>query len=383
MPHCNKKMLSFFLTTKCNLCCVYCYNAKERNALEEQSVSLDIAKHAIDWYFANNESRHIRFYGPGEPSQEFEKMKAITEYAKNHSNSGDRVTVEIQTNGVFTEEVREWILNNVNIVWLSFDGTKDIQNKNRPLNRKFEPVFGGKSSADVLEDNAKWLIANTGERNLMVGARVTITDRNIDRQRALVDYYYSLDIRRVWTNPLFYSVGQVPVSEDEDKCSNFHFDMDKYVDEYLPAYHYAKEKGLFWGSFLTINFDGEAEHHCRCCTPLEAPHITTDGYISACDMALMGSDAHHMDCFIVAKWNEQTKQFDWDMDKVKALNERKSTNMADCQKCPVKLHCGGCCLGETMNEFGRLDKHNMAKCNAIRRLYKELGPCEPYPYLHP
>ena len=35
MSHCNKKMLSFFLTTKCNLCCRYCYNAKERNFLED------------------------------------------------------------------------------------------------------------------------------------------------------------------------------------------------------------------------------------------------------------------------------------------------------------------------------------------------------------
>lgn len=61
MPHCNKKMLSFFLTTKCNLCCVYCYNATERNALEEQSVSLEITKYAIDWYFENNQSHHIRF----------------------------------------------------------------------------------------------------------------------------------------------------------------------------------------------------------------------------------------------------------------------------------------------------------------------------------
>ena len=136
MPHCNKKMLSFFLTTKCNLCCVYCYNAKERNACEEQSVSLNIAKHAIDWYFANNESRHIRFYGPGEPSQEFAKMKQITEYAKSHPNVGERVTVEIQTNGVFTEDIRAWILDNVNIVWMSFDGTKEIQNGNRPLNPK-------------------------------------------------------------------------------------------------------------------------------------------------------------------------------------------------------------------------------------------------------
>lgn len=51
MPHCDKKMLSFFLTTKCNLCCRYCYNAKERNAIEEQTIPLDVAKAAIDWYF--------------------------------------------------------------------------------------------------------------------------------------------------------------------------------------------------------------------------------------------------------------------------------------------------------------------------------------------
>lgn len=90
-----------------------------------------------------------------------------------------------------------------------------------------------------------------------------------------------------------------------------------------------------------------------------------------------------MDCFIVAKWNEHTKQFDWDMDKVRTLYERKSTNLSDCYNCPVKLHCGGCYLGETMNEFGCLDKHNFTKCNAIRRLYKALGPCRPYTYLHP
>lgn len=63
MPHCDKKMLSFFLTTKCNLCCRYCYNAKERNAIEEQTIPLDVAKAAIDWYFENSDSRHIRFYG--------------------------------------------------------------------------------------------------------------------------------------------------------------------------------------------------------------------------------------------------------------------------------------------------------------------------------
>lgn len=88
MPHSNKKMISFFLTTKCNLCCRYCYNAKERNCIVEQTLNFEIAKNGIDWYFNNNPSRHIRFYGPGEPTQEFEMLKRITEYAKNHPNRG-------------------------------------------------------------------------------------------------------------------------------------------------------------------------------------------------------------------------------------------------------------------------------------------------------
>ena len=206
VPHCNKKMLSFFLTTKCNLCCRYCYNAVERNNIQEQTLPLEIAKAAIDWYFSSQPFRHIRFYGPGEPTQAFSTLKAITEYAKNHSNGGEKVTVEIQTNGVFTEEIRKWVLENVNIVWMSFDGMKDIQEFNRPLNPKYSEIYSNHTSAEVLEDNVRWLIEHKDKRDLMVGARVTITDKNITRQAEMVDYFYNLGIRYVWTNPLFYPV---------------------------------------------------------------------------------------------------------------------------------------------------------------------------------
>jgi len=376
-------MISFFLTTKCNLCCRYCYNAKERNAIKEQTLPSHIAKASIDWYFQNNDSRHIRFYGPGEPTQEFEKMKEITEYAKTHFNRGKDVTVEIQTNGVFTEDVRNWALDNINIMWMSFDGMRDIQDYNRPLNPKYSAIFDNRTSGEILENNVKWLIKNTGARKLMVGARVTITDKNIDKQLEMVDYFYNLGIRYVWTNPLFYSVGKIPVCDDKSKQNNYHFDMKAYLNNYLKAYYYAKGKGVFWGSFLTINFDGESEYHCRCCTPLNAPHLTPDGYISACDMVVLGSEAYHMDPFIVGRWNEKTYSFDFNYDKIKVLNERKSVKITHCKKCPVKLHCGGYCLGETVNETGRLDGKNTIKCTAIRRLYNELGECAPYPYLHP
>lgn len=383
MSHCNKKMLSFFLTTRCNLCCSYCYNAKERNAIEEKTLPLEIAKAGIDWYFNQNDSRHIRFYGPGEPTQEFERLKEITAYAKAHPNRGEKVTIEIQTNGVFTEDVRNWALDNFNIMWMSFDGMKDVQSHNRPLNPLFSSLFNDRSSADVLEDNVKWLISNKGDRNLMVGARVTITDININRQTEMVDYFYDLGIRYVWTNPLFHSVGKVPVCLDEKKKQAYHFNMDLYLDNYLKAYEYAKSKGVFWGSFLAINFDGESPYHCRCCTPLSAPHLTPDGYISACDMVVLGEKPYHMSPFIVGKWDADTHEFWVDLEKVEVLENRKSTEMAHCRNCPVKLHCGGCCLGETVNEFGRLDGQNIVKCRAIRKLYEKLGVCEPYKYLHP
>lgn len=371
------------MTTKCNLCCRYCYNANERNSIEEHSLSFEIAKAGIDWYFENNESRHIRFYGPGEPTQEFKLLKDITTYAKSYPVRGDFVTVEIQTNGVFTENIREWILNNANIVWMSFDGMKDIQSYNRPLNPLYDELFNNRSSADVLEENVRWFIKNKDTRNLMIGARVTITDLNIERQIEMVDYFYDLGIQYVWTNPLFYGVGEKPVCEDDAKKTAYHFNMQHYIEHYLNAYKYADTKGVFWGSFLTINFDGESAYHCRSCTPLDAPHITPDGYISACDMVVLGAKPYHMKPFIVGKWNPKKKCFDWDMEKVQILNNRKSTFINHCKSCPVQLHCGGYCLGEIVNETGVLDGQNTIKCKAIRRLYAELGRCEPYPYLHP
>ena len=56
MPHANKKMISFFLTTKCNLCVRYCYNANERNLIEEKTLPLEIAYAGINWFFLDKKA---------------------------------------------------------------------------------------------------------------------------------------------------------------------------------------------------------------------------------------------------------------------------------------------------------------------------------------
>lgn len=372
MPHCNKQMASFFMTTKCNLRCIYCYNSRERRQMKEQSISLEMAKAGVDYFYSTNKSRHIRFYGPGEPTQEFNKLKAIVEYAKKRD---EKTTTEIQTNGCFSKVVREWLLNNMNIIWVSFDGEPDIQDHNRPC-------ANGKASSPIIEKNVRWLLKNRTTQNIMVGARVTITGENVLKQKQIIDYFISLGIDYIWCDPLFPSVDKIPVCNDKDKLNAYSFDMNQYVDNYIEAYYYAKGKNVFYGSFLTCNFDGVCNKHCRACTPV--PHFTTDGYVSACDLVTFGANAGHMDCFVYGKWNEETKEFEIDNEKVKVLQSRITDNMQHCKNCIAKEHCGGYCLGEVMNETGNLFGQKNKTCKAIKKLYKALGPTNDlYKYMHP
>ena len=98
----------------------------------------------------------------------------------------------------------------------------------------------------------------------------------------MIDYFGEMGIRYMWSNPFFPSVENTPVCQDITRRDTYYFDMDTYVDRYIEALKYAKAKGLFYGSFLTCNFDGESIYHCRVCTAV--PHLTPDGYVSACDM---------------------------------------------------------------------------------------------------
>jgi len=300
-------------------------------------------------------------------------MKDIVDYAREVSEK--RISTELQTNGCFNNNIRAWILDNINIVWISFDGEPEIQNHNRPC-------ANGAPSAPIIEENVRWLISNKGHRNLTIGARVTITNENVKCQRDIIDYFYRLGIRYAWCDPVFPSVGDVPVCNDEKKLAEYDFDMDLYADCYIDAYHYAQQIGMFYGSFLTCNFDGICDRNCRACIP--APHFTTDGYISACDLVTFGDNPKHMDCFIYGKWNNQTKQFDIDEQKVADLRKRTINLMSHCQKCEVKAHCGGYCLGEIQNETGTLIGQKPKTCRAIRKIAKAIGYAdEPYPYLHP
>lgn len=122
--------LTIVLTEKCNLNCVYCYEKNERL----NKISFEKVKSFLDKYLnlSNIKLFNIEFFG-GEPFLEFDLLKSIYEYViKNYSNKN--ICFYATTNGTLVHEnIQKWIIeHSYNFkLGFSFDGPKEIQDKNR------------------------------------------------------------------------------------------------------------------------------------------------------------------------------------------------------------------------------------------------------------
>ena len=361
MGHCRKKMLSFFVTTKCNLKCDYCF---VRGRRADEVIPRQFAELGIRRFAAGEGYTHIRFSGAGEPTCAFEEMAAI--FSSAADVIGRRMTSELQTNGSFSEAVCEWIGENQDIVWVSCDGPPHMCEGRMRGN-------GDDLLASTVAGNVRRLIAH-GKG--MTGIRSTITAANINRQKEMLEYFAELGVRYVWSDPIFPGVGPsshaVPL-----------IDLMDYAREFLAAQETADRLGITYGSILTCNFDEEVEYHCRCCLP--TPHLTTDGYVSACDMAAFGTGLPtQMEIFIYGRWDSARNEIVLDERKIAALRDRTAESLEACSRCPARNHCAGYCPGEVVNETGSLSGRKDAICPAVRFLWANMMQRGVrYPYLHP
>lgn len=364
--HYKKEMISIFVTTKCNLNCDYCFTNKNQDEHKGQTILIDFVKKGIDDYFETDYMRHVRFFGAGEPTVEIDLLKEIHKYAI--KKGGPSVTFEIQTNGAFSDAVANWLKDNIDIIWISCDGTPEIQDKHRPF------YNDSRKTSAVIEKNIR--ILNKPTNKSFVGIRATITTENITKQKEMIDYFYKLGIRDIWVDPIFPSVSENIHDEGNS------IDMMLFADEFIQATKYANSKNMFYGSILTCNFDDTVNKHCRACLPV--PHLTTDGFVSACDMALFGNDKNHMSKLIYGHWVPETGEIHYDQQRIDYLRSRTTENLQHCEMCSAKEHCGGYCLGEVLNETKDLFGQKTHACQAIRYLNEKLdSKYRKYTHTHP
>jgi sulfatase maturation enzyme AslB (radical SAM superfamily) len=109
-------------------------------------LNLSFAKQAIDDFYNQFGHLYLRFFGEGEPTQEINKIKDILDYSKKFTN----IKSELQTNGFFNENVCKWIGDKIDVVWISCDGYKEIQDYYRLTSNNTK-------SSEIVEINIKYL----------------------------------------------------------------------------------------------------------------------------------------------------------------------------------------------------------------------------------
>lgn len=355
MGHWRKQMISILMTNQCNMNCKYCYLGSQEKKQEKtrQVVNMKFAKRAIKDYFSEQARPAVRFFADGEPTLEFEKMKELYEYSESLTNNISYF--ELQTNGYFSKEIAEWVRDHMDIVFISCDGTPDVHNMQRPIGVCTK-------TADVIERNMKIIAAN---EKCQLGVRATITINNVYKQKEMIDYFYSLGVKILFSDKVFAPLG--------GDASEFNVDYKTFVDTFIEAKEYAQEKygdDFFYGSMYSANFDEEVVYACRSCLP--TPHVTPDGYITCCDMCVTGSD-EAMRALIYGVYDENLDLIFYNQEAIKKIRSRKAENIEECRKCEVRNYCAGACLGEALNETGDFYGVKKESCDAIRYMWKKMG----------
>jgi uncharacterized protein len=124
--------LELILTEGCNLACTYCF---EKDMLGYKSMSLDIAKAAVDLLFEYSQKEQavsITYFG-GEPTLNFSAIQKVTEYAEQKASLlGKSVDFNTTSNGTMLSKsmVDYFALHNIAVL-LSIDGLESTHNRYR------------------------------------------------------------------------------------------------------------------------------------------------------------------------------------------------------------------------------------------------------------
>ncbi len=351
MGHYDKKQLTIMTTSRCNMRCKYCITESRagETLTEYSAIIIDetFAKLAIKDYLEGNEEPWIRFYGSGEATLEIDLMKKLIAYAD--SIALKPIYYELQSNTYYSEEIAHFIADKFDIIYVSYDAMPDI-------NDSLRPGEAGENTSPVVERNIKILT-----QKAEVAIRSTISPLNLHKQKEMIDYFLSLGVKSVFSKPVLSSV-------DSKENTEYSVDLMEYAREYLDAYHYAKEKGVFYGNIYVSNFDRPTSIFCRACVPY--PHATPDGFITCCDRAFCGNSS--LEDLIYAHYDVDKQEIIYDQEKIKRIQSRTIENMPTCMACRARYYCGGACLGTAYQRTGTMFEPYARECEAICFLYDNL-----------
>lgn len=349
-PH-NPTQALLLLTANCNLRCTYCFShgGETKTNLPEH-----VARAAIDLIVANaakkNTTVKIRYHGGGEPTLRWETLTSTAQYlCEKAQEAGIRSHIALNTNGVLSPMKIEWIAKNIDSVYISFDGRKDLHDSQRPL-------AGGKSSFSAVWKTMEALT----KLGKAFAVRSTITADNCEHMPELVDMVADFKLNGVELEPLTkcgraYTNGlPAPTSE-------------QYIKAYKEAFDHARTRGIPL-LYSGVRIGGVSHIFCGAAGRNFA--VTPSGQATLCHRVSDPTDPI-ADTYIYGGYSEATGAFQFDQSKIDKMASLHCESSDACRGCFAKWNCSGGCYSQNQSETGSvLLSEQGEKCEITRELTK-------------
>lgn len=225
------------LTYKCQLHCEYCSfksTKYSRYQIQQQDINQFInylIKNIIILNFSTNEKKKLKisFSGGGEPTFDWDKLKATVEYIKGQCKKHNiEYELNITTNGVVSSAQAEYIVVNFKDAMISFDGLPALQNQNRS-NKSF-------LSSDTVLNTLRVF----DRSDIIYTIRSSVWQKDFHLLKNIAQFiYHEFNNFNTWSIMPVIPVGRA--FEKNKRQSMFTY-KENFVDYYFQTYEYIKSE---------------------------------------------------------------------------------------------------------------------------------------------
>jgi len=344
--------VSLALTNDCNLKCIYCY----ASCGTKSDVMTDyLIEDSINFSFENCQKSHLDefhlgFHGTGEATIVWKKVvTAVTIAEKLCVENGINPFFSFITNAYRLSEQQVKFMKDHNFhVSVSMDGFKKIQDIQRPSRNNYGSF-----------DNVMKSINKLQAYGVKFSIRATCTQESIPFLPEIVNFF---------SDSVFKGNGGKIHFEPVEVCgraveySHIATTPDEFIQEYKKAVVIAEELGI------KLNCSGDLRGGLQttfCGANGRNLIILPNGLITSCSRVT--DEAHRLsNTFIYGQYNELSRTFSFDEEKLAALQKIDVSNFDSCRKCYARWHCAGNCVVSKLSG----DNHWEDSCKITRELVK-------------
>lgn len=336
------------LTNQCQLRCRYCYAAAGESF--PQALSFELGQVAIDHACKNAQQLgqshfDVSFHGGGEPTLAWETLTACVKYARQKPLPAK---ITLTSNGIWPEKKRKWLLDHLDSLSLSMDGSPHTQNRNRP-------VVSGKASFDKVMKTIEAL----DQRGFSYGIRMTAIAPWDDFPR---------DVRFLCEETKCPSMQVEPAFNTRRGGHNRPSTSDAlaFADAYLQAMEIASKHGR------QLSYSGARIGQVTttfCTAPYQALVVNALGNLVACYE--VASETHPLaELSIIGQIENGVPAIN--APARNRLHDTISERRANCRECFCYWSCAGDCYSRAFlpGEGGHLQRS--ARCELNRYLLEKL-----------